>query len=97
MQCCDPCCTAHMYTHQQAMVLCMQARCGCYAQPMHLSTDASLSEQLDAESAKAEVSGKPMKAIIICNPNNPTGEVIPPEVLQEYLTWCCEHDVHLIR
>ena len=75
----------------------MQARCGCYAQPMHLSVDRSLSEQLNAELAKAESSGKPMKAVIICNPNNPTGEVIAPEILQEYLEWCCEHNVHLVR
>ena len=86
-----------MYIHHQVTVLCMQARCGCYAQPMHLSADTCLSEQLDAERAKAESSGRPMKAIIICNPNNPTGEVLSPEVLQEYLKWCCEHDVHLVR
>ena len=64
---------------------------------MHLSPGRSLSEQLDAEQAKAAASGKPMKAIIICNPNNPTGEVIPQEMLQEYLEWCCEHNIHLVR
>jgi len=75
----------------------MQARCGCYTQAMHLSTERSLSEQLDEELSRAEADGKPMKAIIICNPNNPTGEVISPEVLQEYLQWCCDHNVHLVR
>lgn len=64
---------------------------------MHLGNDRSLSEQLDAELGKAAASGRPMKAIIICNPSNPTGEVIPPEVLQEYLEWCCEHGIHLVR
>ncbi|CAK0764832.1 hypothetical protein CVIRNUC_003198 [Coccomyxa viridis] len=74
----------------------VKARCGCHAQPMHLSPGTSLSEQLDAEKAKAAASGKPMRAIIICNPNNPTGEVIPREILQEYLEWCCEHNIHLV-
>ena len=64
---------------------------------MHLSPGQSLSEHLDAEKAKAAASSKPMKAIIICNPNNPTGEVIPREILQEYLEWCCEHNIHLVR
>jgi aspartate/methionine/tyrosine aminotransferase len=75
----------------------MQARCGCHAHAMHVSPDKSLSEQLDAELSQANAAGRPMRAIIVCNPNNPTGEVIASEVLQEYLEWCCEHDVHLVR
>lgn len=36
------------------------------------------------------------KAIIVCNPNNPTGRVYPESILRELQAICLEHDLFLI-
>jgi hypothetical protein len=75
----------------------MQVRCGIDPLPLHIDPSGSLSKQLDAAAAQAAKSGRRMAGVILTNPNNPTGEVIPLSVLQEYLAWCCANSVHLIR
>lgn len=37
------------------------------------------------------------RVLIVTNPNNPTGEVIPKNTLLEYLNWCCKKGIHLVR
>lgn len=75
----------------------MQVRCGIDPLPLHIDPSGSLGKQLDAAAAQAARSGRRMAGIILTNPNNPTGEVIPLPVLREYLAWCCANSVHLVR
>ena len=77
--------------------VCMQVRCGIDPFPLHIDPRGSLSKQLDAAAAQAAQSGRRMSGIILTNPNNPTGEVMPLPVLREYLAWCCANSVHVIR
>ena len=72
-------------------------RCGIKPLPLHLAPHASLSAQLDAAAQRAAESGTRMAGVLLTNPNNPTGEVIPAPVLREYLAWCCANGMHLIR
>lgn len=34
-------------------------------------------------------------AVFLCNPNNPTGQIIPPELLRKILDFCGAHHIHL--
>lgn len=36
------------------------------------------------------------KALILCNPNNPTGQLIPPALLEKMLTFCREREIRVL-
>lgn len=40
--------------------------------------------------------GRPIKALLYTNPNNPIGRVDPPEKVDELLTWAEERGVHVV-
>lgn len=71
---------------------CLQVRCGLSSLPLYLTYSKPLAPQLDAMWEEQN-----FKVLIITNPNNPTGEVITKAALLEYLNWCCEKGVHLVR
>lgn len=48
---------------------------------------------LDAAIAGA---GRPVKALLYTNPNNPIGRIDPPEKVEELLTWAETRGVHLV-
>ncbi|KAI8621546.1 pyridoxal phosphate-dependent transferase [Chytriomyces sp. MP71] len=50
-------------------------------------------EQLD-DAYKS--SPTPAKALLICNPNNPTGQLIPPGVIRAWLKWAKMRGIHII-
>lgn len=35
------------------------------------------------------------EAVFLCNPNNPTGKIIPPELMKKILAFCAEQDIRL--
>lgn len=49
----------------------------------------------DPEAFAARITPR-TRAILICNPGNPTGVLYPPEALERLRTICLEHDLYLI-
>lgn len=45
---------------------------------------------------RAEQEGVTIKAVLICSPNNPTGEVLSAPVIEEIVSWCRERKLHAI-
>lgn len=76
------------------IVLCvfLQVRCGLSVRSVYLNYENDLAAQLDAAYEKDSFA-----ALVVTNPNNPTGEVIAPNALKSYFEWCCRKGVHLIR
>ena len=60
--------------------------------PVHYICDEQADWNPDIEDIKAKVTSK-TKAIVIINPNNPTGAVYPKEVLQQIVEVAREHDL----
>ena len=50
------------------------------------------------EKAYSDAAGKDItvKAIILCNPGNPTGEIIPETLVREYLEWAKSHELQVV-
>jgi len=73
-----------------------QASANLVPRPMYLpesgSCAAALSDAADASAAE----GHPVRALLLCNPNNPLGIIYSDEQLQSMLEWCLERRVHFI-
>jgi 1-aminocyclopropane-1-carboxylate synthase len=65
--------------------------------PAHLEPGAPLGEQLDAAAAAAAAAGHPVRALLISNPSNPLGTVMPEGELREMMRWCLARRVHFVR
>jgi len=66
--------------------------------PFH-GVDQFTLEAVSAYEEKLEesnISGTPIRALLICNPHNPLGQCYPPEVLEAYMKLCAKHRLHLI-
>ena len=46
--------------------------------------------------AAVQRAGKKPRILLLSHPQNPLGICYPPEVLQECIDWCREHEIHLI-
>ena len=66
---------------------------------VHLSAqDTCYGEQLQqAAEQYQQKTGKRLAALLVTNPDNPTGTVYPEERLVQMLKWCVRNRVHLIR
>ena len=53
-------------------------------------------EALDNAYDSAVLNGMPPKALLLTNPNNPTGEVYPAAELRLMARWCRQKNIHLI-
>jgi 1-aminocyclopropane-1-carboxylate synthase len=51
---------------------------------------------LSAERDRAVASGSPVRALLLVNPVNPTGIVLPPTLLRELLAWGLSQGLHCI-
>jgi hypothetical protein len=65
--------------------------------PLHLRPGAPLAPQLDAAAAAAAGAGHPVRALLVSNPSNPLGTVVPEAELEEMLAWCLVNEVHFVR
>ncbi|KAK9835200.1 hypothetical protein WJX81_005398 [Elliptochloris bilobata] len=74
----------------------LEARNEVLPVPIYLSEDVPLSEQLAAAVAKSAAQGVAIRALLITNPDNPTGKVYDPAAVMEMLLWCCEHGLHFV-
>lgn len=45
---------------------------------------------------ESNASGTRIRALLICNPHNPLGQLYAPDVLQAYMEFCAKHNIHLI-
>jgi aminotransferase len=66
---------------------------GC--KPIYVSLDESQNWSLNLEKLKQAITKK-TKAILYCNPNNPTGTIYPKEQLQQMAELALAHDIFLI-
>jgi hypothetical protein len=66
--------------------------------PVYLAPQKGpLAAQLDAAAAASEAAGHPIRALLISNPSNPMGTVMPEGELREMMAWCLAKRVHLVR
>ncbi|KAJ9450706.1 1-aminocyclopropane-1-carboxylate synthase 11 [Diplonema papillatum] len=42
------------------------------------------------------LAGHPLKLVVLCNPDNPTGTVTSPESVRSIASWCAQRGVHLM-
>ncbi|TPX66799.1 hypothetical protein SpCBS45565_g04158 [Spizellomyces sp. 'palustris'] len=63
--------------------------CSCSTPPNFLPTAQDLAQRV-------ETSPIPIRALLLTNPNNPTGRVIPTETLRSYLQFAKSHKLHII-
>ncbi|WWC89629.1 uncharacterized protein L201_004554 [Kwoniella dendrophila CBS 6074] len=79
----------------------MVTRSGSHIVPVQIPDDekAYLPESLQAfEDAyqKCKAEGRDVKAVLLCNPSNPLGQIYPRETLLEYAKFTERHNLHLI-
>ncbi|GAM28349.1 hypothetical protein SAMD00019534_115250 [Acytostelium subglobosum LB1] len=53
-------------------------------------------EELERAYQKGKDEGSPVKAVVLCSPNNPTGTVFSSDELNEVIAFCRKHNIHLI-
>jgi gliotoxin/aspirochlorine biosynthesis aminotransferase len=63
--------------------------------PRTCVTDSSCIEYY-SRALHAAVKSHPVRALLLCNPSNPTGECYPRETLQALLDFCIREDLHFI-
>jgi 1-aminocyclopropane-1-carboxylate synthase len=51
---------------------------------------------LEAARLAAEREGAPARALLLVNPGNPTGQVVPPERMKELMTWALSAGLHVV-
>ncbi|KAI8471901.1 MAG: pyridoxal phosphate-dependent transferase [Monoraphidium minutum] len=67
------------------------------AVPVHLDpAGAPLGEQLSAAAAASAARDVAIKALLISNPSNPLGTVVPEGELREMMAWCLANGVHFV-
>ena len=76
----------NMYGRVKLHVASTQARHG------YLPTVADL----DACYQKSQAAGNPPKILIICQPNNPTGLLYPPEIMELMISWALSKGLHVV-
>lgn len=68
-------------------------KAGAVVQPVPLDTDPGKNhypltvELLEEQCQAAERAGRPAKAVIVSNPENPTADVHPPEEIKKVVEW----------
>ena len=63
---------------------------------VYLDGEGDLVQQLTEAKVKSENEGVPIRALIITNPDNPTGTLLPASTLTAVATWCADQELHLI-
>ncbi|XP_076064837.1 putative inactive 1-aminocyclopropane-1-carboxylate synthase-like protein 2 [Oratosquilla oratoria] len=53
-------------------------------------------EEVEAKVNEAKATGRRVRAFILVNPQNPLGEVYPPDLLLDLLNLCAKHKMHFI-
>ncbi|EGG24921.1 1-aminocyclopropane-1-carboxylate synthase [Cavenderia fasciculata] len=53
-------------------------------------------DKFDEAWKKVEAEGGKVKAVLLCNPNNPTGQLFSSDELLELIEWCRVRQIHLI-
>lgn len=64
--------------------------------PVHTSSADGFELTPDLLDAAIAGAGRPVKALLYTNPNNPIGRIDPPEKVDELLTWAETRGVHLV-
>lgn len=76
-----------------------QTRCQVHPVPFILEEEgeASVEQQLDAAVQDAARDGKPIRALLVTNPNNPLGIIYRTETIEEMILWAASRGIHLVR
>lgn len=79
--------------------MCLQCKNEAVPVAVHLSAHQTPYNQQLQEAADQfqHRTGKRLAALLITNPDNPTGTVYSQQHLIEMLKWCVKNKVHLIR
>ncbi|KAL0480555.1 1-aminocyclopropane-1-carboxylate synthase [Acrasis kona] len=80
----------------------LNRRFGCNMLPLYMPYNKEANEfqlnkrdiQACLDQAKSE--GKKVRGFLLCNPNNPTGDIYPRELVEWIIDWCSENSIHFI-
>ena len=78
------------------LTLRLQFRAGGKAVAVYLDREGDVTQQLTEAKTKSAKEGVPIRALIITNPDNPTGTLLPESTLTAIATWCADQELHLI-
>ena len=74
----------------------LQIRIGVHPVPFWLDEAGDVEAQLEAAFASAADAGRPVKALLLTNPNNPLGVMHAETTLRAMLRWAVGRGVHLV-
>lgn len=58
--------------------------------------ESDIANQLDTLAVEKQSEGKPVRALLLTNPNNPMGTIYSEETVVEMLRWCLKNKVHYV-
>ena len=80
----------------QSIAFFLQIRNGVHPVPFWLDEAGDVEAQLEAAFASAADAGRPVKALLLTNPNNPLGVMHAETTLRAMLRWAVGRGVHLV-
>jgi 1-aminocyclopropane-1-carboxylate synthase len=58
--------------------------------------ESNIANQLDTLAAEKQSEGKPVRTLLLTNPNNPLGTIYSEDTVKEMLRWCLRNKIHYV-